>query len=165
VTAAPGGAIGLHAGSGNDTVNAAAVSSTTLVIDFVGGAGADTFTGGAGSDVFYFGSGQDTVTGGSGPDHFVFSANAGLVLSAMDQIITDYTPSQGDVIDLSQFAVGFTAQSNPNTFAELTADPHGGLDLMFSASGNGSFTEAAWLQSGDQNLSISQLVQAHNLLL
>ena len=165
VAAAPGGALGLHAGNANDTIDASAVTDPALIVDFVGGAGNDTFIGGAGDDVFYFGGGLDTVTGGSGADDFIFNNTAGLPVSAMDQIITDYAPSQGDVIDLSQFAQGYTAQSNPNQYAQLTADPHGGLDLMFSAAGNGSFTEAAWLQSGDQGLSISQLVQAHNLLL
>ena len=157
--------IGIHAGSGNDKVDASAVANSSHIIAFVGGAGGDTFIGGAGNDFFYFGGGYDTVTGGGGADSFIFNNSSGLPVSAMDQIITDFTPSQSDVIDLSQFTQGYTPQSDPNQFAQLVADPHGGLDLMFSASGNGSFTEAAWLQSGDQGLSISQLVQAHNLLL
>ncbi|SEL70428.1 M10 family metallopeptidase C-terminal domain-containing protein [Xaviernesmea oryzae] len=65
-----------------------------------GGAGKDVILGGAGDDWLIGGLGADVLTGGSGADHFVFRAMADSTPKAFDRI-TDFTPAEGDRIDLS----------------------------------------------------------------
>lgn len=60
-----------------------------------GGWGDDHLTGGPFDDVLRGGPGSDTLTGGPGADHFEFEAE-----TASD-VITDYSPQEYDVIDLS----------------------------------------------------------------
>lgn len=65
-----------------------------------GGAGTDTLKGGPGSDRMIGGKGQDDQTGGAGADRFVFNSmdDTGKVLATRD-VITDFSQTQGDVID------------------------------------------------------------------
>ena len=87
-------------------------------------AGDDTLDGDAGDDTLYGDAGTDTLTGGAGADTFVFAAAHGT------DTITDFTPEEGDQIDLSAFAglSGFTALSlsadGSATVLDLSA--HGG---------------------------------------
>lgn len=62
----------------------------------IGGPSDDTLSGGAASDFLYGGEGANTLTGGGGPDTFIFTGN-----STDADTLTDLTPSQGDVIDLT----------------------------------------------------------------
>ena len=63
---------------------------------FLGGPADDSFAGGAAADFFHGGTGANTFTGGLGADSFLFTGS-----SASVEAITDFTPSQGDIIDLS----------------------------------------------------------------
>ncbi|WP_035610767.1 cadherin-like domain-containing protein [Haloferula sp. BvORR071] len=62
----------------------------------LGGPSADVLTGGHGADYLYGDDGADTLAGGTGADTFVFTDPS----TAVDTI-TDFTPAQGDVIDVS----------------------------------------------------------------
>ena len=84
---------------------------------FDGEGGDDTLIGGAGNDTLVGGGGADALTGGGGADAFVFDARS--VASAQAQHaeideITDYTPSQGDLIDVTQAlaALGVSGQDH-----------------------------------------------------
>jgi Ca2+-binding RTX toxin-like protein len=89
-------AIGVDAGSGNDTVTTGSGSDTVLgnagndLID--GGAGNDSLDGGSGNDTLLGGAGADTITGGSGADSI--SAGAG------DDVV--YTGSGADTVDTGE---------------------------------------------------------------
>ncbi|MCW1883828.1 type I secretion C-terminal target domain-containing protein [Luteolibacter flavescens] len=63
---------------------------------FLGGPADDTFAGGSAADFFHGGAGANTFTGGAGADSFLFTGTS----TAVDTI-TDFTPAQGDLIDLS----------------------------------------------------------------
>ncbi len=58
---------------------------------------ADTLDGGLGDDTFTGNMGNDTLTGGSGADTFKFAETG----PANRDIITDYSGTEGDVLDLS----------------------------------------------------------------
>ncbi len=62
----------------------------------LGGPSADLFTGGQADDFLHGGEGADTLTGGAGRDTFLFAA-----ASATVDVVTDFNPAQGDVIDLA----------------------------------------------------------------
>lgn len=72
---------------------------------FLGGPADDTFAGGAAADYFHGGDGANTFTGGSGADSFLFTGT-----SASVETITDFTPSQGDLIDLSGVLDGLSTR-------------------------------------------------------
>jgi Ca2+-binding RTX toxin-like protein len=63
----------------------------------IGLAGNDTIDGGAGNDYISGGLGNDRLTGGAGKDTFRFEKGSG------QDIITDFTKAQHDVIDLSAY--------------------------------------------------------------
>ncbi len=63
-----------------------------------GDGGNDVLQGGADDDTLYGDGGADSLTGGTGADTFVFAAGDGA------DTITDFTPEEGDRIDLSAFA-------------------------------------------------------------
>jgi Ca2+-binding RTX toxin-like protein len=65
-----------------------------------GGAGNDTLEGKGGNDVLDGNSGTDTLTGGAGADTFRFQGLAQSVVGAGRDVITDFSHSQGDKIDL-----------------------------------------------------------------
>lgn len=64
------------------------------------GGGADIVDGGAGNDTITGGLGADRLTGGLGADRFVLNSVAESLVSAPD-VITDFSRSQGDRINLS----------------------------------------------------------------
>lgn len=61
-----------------------------------GGRGQDSLSGAGGDDVLVDPDGFDWITGGTGADTFVFNAGT-------TSLITDFTPSDGDKIDLREF--------------------------------------------------------------
>ena len=63
---------------------------------FLGGPADDTFAGGEAADFFHGSDGANTMTGGASADSFLFTGP-----SPSTDTITDFTPSQGDLIDLS----------------------------------------------------------------
>lgn len=83
----------------------------------LGGAGADTLDGGAGRDRLPGGAGADVLTGGAGADRFVFTKAADL----RGETLTDFTPAQGDKIDLSRVDADSTTKGMQD-FSFLGAD-------------------------------------------
>lgn len=69
---------------------------TDLPHILLGGPSDDVLSGGYGGDFLYGDDGADTLSGGAGTDTFVFTAPS----TAVDTI-TDFSPAQGDVIDVS----------------------------------------------------------------
>lgn len=66
-----------------------------------GGNGDDLLVGGSGNDVLVGGLGADDLTGGYGADTFRFTNIADSTQDLLSQdLITDFTQSEGDVIDL-----------------------------------------------------------------
>ena len=114
-----GGDDTLYGGAGDDALYGGADDDTLY-----GGAGNDELYGDGGDDVLAGDSGADTLTGGAGADTFVFAAGDGA------DTITDFTPEEGDRIDLSAFAdlAGFAsltlAADDSATVLDLRA--HGG---------------------------------------
>ncbi len=122
------GSDSLDGGSGNDTIRAGEDASSagspvpTLVALsgdelygedgndlLIGGAGRDQLfggteddrlSGGAGNDSLFGGEGTDRLTGDDGADSFVFDDATDSPRRAGDSI-TDFDPSEGDVVDLS----------------------------------------------------------------
>jgi hypothetical protein len=62
----------------------------------LGGPSSDVLTGGHAADFLHGDDGADTLTGGAAADTFVFTDSS----TAVDTI-TDFTPAQGDIIDVS----------------------------------------------------------------
>ena len=77
-----------------------------------GGEGNEMLIGGAGDDVLNGGLGSDVLTGGEGSDRFVYnpfdsSRDDTIDVSPYRDIITDFSSSEGDKIDLSAIAEDF----------------------------------------------------------
>ncbi|MDO6123577.1 hypothetical protein GB928_020480 [Shinella curvata] len=77
-------------GSGNDTINAAGVTTDMHALRIIAGAGHDTLTGGAGSDSFSFTTkdltGNDKIVGGNGWDQLVFTTSGAITASAFANV-------------------------------------------------------------------------------
>ncbi|MBX7539722.1 reprolysin-like metallopeptidase [Qipengyuania sphaerica] len=80
-----------------------------------GGTGNDTLDGGDGNDRLYGEKGSDTMTGGAGADSFIFmdAAELGTRLAIAD-IITDFSQSDGDRINLRNVDADSTAEGDQN---------------------------------------------------
>jgi Ca2+-binding RTX toxin-like protein len=65
-----------------------------------GGADIDILDGGAGVDTLIGGAGRDTMTGGAGADRFVFGDGDSSDVLGNADMITDFSQSDGDRIDL-----------------------------------------------------------------
>jgi VCBS repeat-containing protein len=141
-----------------------------------GGAGNDTLLAGAGNDILTGGEGIDRLTGGTGTDTFVFNSADG---TGSTDTITDFSLTEGDVLNFSDFLVGeesgniadylsvTTEVVNGITNSTITADSNGGgiggsdltvviQDVDLSALGN---NQAEILQSliDSNNLTVDQL--------
>lgn len=68
VTGTGGAPLTVDAGSGNDIIDASAVTKDGLTL--IGGTGSDSITAGAGADLILGGDGNDSVVGGAGNDTF-----------------------------------------------------------------------------------------------
>ncbi len=91
-----GGNDTIYGGDGNDRISAGAGNDTVF-----GDAGDDLLQGDGGTDLLNGGAGRDSMTGGAAADVFDFDALAdSLPGSAFRDVITDFSTSQGDRIDL-----------------------------------------------------------------
>ncbi|SNT76831.1 calcium-binding protein [Paracoccus seriniphilus] len=117
----------LEGGWGNDTL--------------LGGIGDDELSGGKGADELEGGSGKDLMTGGSGADHFVFAdlSDTGATSGSRD-VITDFTRSQNDVIDLS------AVDANQNRGGDQAFDFVGKSDF------SGEAAELRYQYRGDKSI-------------
>lgn len=91
-----GGADKLYGDGGNDHVWGCGGNDILF-----GGAGKDALFGGEGNDILVGGAGKDTLTGGGGADAFVFSLSDSGAKRSNADVITDFSHTQHDLIDLS----------------------------------------------------------------
>lgn len=110
--------------TGNDSANSLS-----------GAGGADTLIGGAGDDILRGGQGADQLTGGIGRDTFVFSD-----LSDAGDRITDFSSSEGDLIDLSALLQSIGYAGN-----QPTAD--GTLGLRVGTNGVSLIVSKDWTET------------------
>ena len=106
---------------GNDTLTGGGGNDT-----LTGGTGNDTLNGGNGNDQITGQSGTDTLTGGGGKDRFNFSLITESKAGATRDIITDFSQTQLDQINLSKIDAQLHGIGN-NAFA-FTG--HGGHDAF-----------------------------------
>ncbi len=101
-----------------------------------GDAGDNVITGTAGDDVIIGGAGKDILTGGAGADLFVYNdpAESGPTQDDAD-IITDFSSSEGDKIDLRGINAGIGAPGMPNILFVGTAAISGPNQLGFFVDG------------------------------
>jgi len=66
-----------------------------------GNAGANVLNGWGGNDALVGGGGKDTLTGGTGADRIYFTALGDSVVGANADVITDFSHTQGDRVDLT----------------------------------------------------------------
>ena len=125
-----------------------------------GGDGNDSLYGGAGNDTLIGGLGEDILTGGDDHDIFKWTANdvAGTTTSSHQKdIITDFSTTQGDQLDLADVLQGegstldsylTFAKSADGKDAVISVHATGTSDtnLEVVVSGYGSDTELAKLQ-------------------
>ena len=130
----PGGGIdNLIGGIGDDAFVLNVLDSVGLQsVTLNGGSGADVFNissiGPAGSDEAV------TITGGSGADIYR-PTNPNLIRNL---VLTDFSPSQGDIIDLSAFLAG-----NSVSLADISANP-ALIDNIIVLTNSGSNTVLRW---------------------
>ena len=109
-----------------------------------GDGGDDALDGGAGDDELEGGTGADTLTGGPGADTFVFAAGHGT------DTITDFSPEESDLIDVSAF-------TDITAYADLSLTDHES-DTVLDLGSHGGGTvrlqgvSAADLEAGDFGL-------------
>lgn len=157
----------LNGGDGNDQIYGDITSGVdTLAGNDVlrGGAGSDTLWAGAGSDFLWGGDGQDTMTGGDGVDVFVFeAANA---FNNIDRI-TDFSTTQGDIIDISSLLSGYDPLTSAITDFVLIENSGSSSTLKVDRDGAGTtygFTQIALLQNTTGITDEAALLTAGNLL-
>ena len=89
----------LYGEDGNDTLHGGGNDDTLS-----GAHGADTLYGDGGSDTLYGHGGSDTLHGGAGKDYLFGGHDADIfVLDSDDDIVHDFTPSDGDKIRVAEF--------------------------------------------------------------
>ena len=122
-------------GDGNDTLNALGGNDAVY-----GGAGNNTLNGGAGNDLLLGGSGNDTLTGGLGADVFAWRlGDQGSTGTPARDVITDFSPGQGDALDLRDLLQGETA-ANLGSYLKFGTDSASGkLVLQVDHDGGGTF--------------------------
>ncbi|WP_018425580.1 DUF5801 repeats-in-toxin domain-containing protein, partial [Hoeflea sp. 108] len=128
--------------------------------DFLFGEGGnDTLYGGTGDDYLNGGTGSDTMTGGEGADTFVISADA--ISGSIDDIITDFNPSQGDVLDLSELLKNISSGTNLETSGYVKIE-QSGLDSIVSVDVNGNgdnYQQVAVLKDFTYNSAVSDTIK------
>ncbi|MCX7084996.1 MAG: VCBS domain-containing protein [Methylococcales bacterium] len=121
----------------NDKFNALAGNDTIDGLD-----GNDTLQGGAGNDLLVGGLGTDFLTGGKGKDIFKFNSSVECRTENGRDSITDFTPKQGDKIDLSSIDAD-TLKDADQAFTFIGS-------AVFSGQ-SGELTFSAGILSGDTN--------------
>ena len=121
------GALSVTGGSGNDTVNGAALGATRS-LDVTAGAGVDSLIGGASADTFRFAmadlTGADVVQGGAGADQLVLT--------------TTGTLSTAQLAGVSGVETLVLANGGPNNVVITQAIADSGLRAVIGGSGNDS---------------------------
>lgn len=111
--------------------------------------------GGAGRDTLDGGTGSDTLTGGAGADRFVFTS-ASASRPASSDLITDFSRSQGDKIDLTQLDGNSRAAGNQTlSFIGSAAFSSKAGELRAATSGSTTRIEADTNGDGRADLAIN----------
>jgi Ca2+-binding RTX toxin-like protein len=144
---------GLIGGSGNDYLFGNSSANT-----LIGGAGNDTINGEGGNDTIIGGKGNDTLTGGTGKDTFVWqSGDQGTSASPAVDTITDFSMTDGDVLNLSGLLIGATTSnlSNYLSFAKSGSNTILTIDIDGAGVNGASFVSTQQITL--QGVSMSQL--------
>jgi Ca2+-binding RTX toxin-like protein len=114
----------LLGGDGNDTLAGdGLVQSVNDLENYTAFSGNDVLKGGAGDDILQGGLGKDTLTGGAGADRFAYFMQDSLPGTANRDVITDFSQTDGDHIDLSGYSVAGRLSPIPSHFTFIgTAD-------------------------------------------
>lgn len=134
-----GGPDQMYGGVGDDTLVGEGGPDTLR-----GGEGNDILVGGGAADTLIGGEGNDILTGSGGGDVFRFES-----LADAGDVIADFKPQQGDVIDISAVLQGYESGDPISDYVQLvpSAAQDGALDLMVNATGAGEFELLATLQN------------------
>ena len=130
-----------------------------------GGGGNDILLGGTGNDRLAGGSGSDILTGGSGADQFIFASlsDSGATAASRD-VITDFTQSHGDRIDLSLLDANQSLSGN-QAFKFVGTDAFSGSAGELRYEHSGSVTLALVDVDGDRTADFSIELSTHVSLL
>lgn len=115
----------LNGGSGNDVLSGGAGNDR-----LVGYNGDDALDGGAGRDRLVIDAGNDTLTGGADDDRFIFNSSGS---DGGTNVITDFSDSESDSIDLSALNLLDGTTAAAWTAANVTQDVNG--DVLINLNG------------------------------
>lgn len=119
----------LSAGTYAGGLNVTALGGDSSIVTYTG---ADSIDAGAGNDTINAGQGADTIKGGTGADNFVFAAGDSGIPSSSFDTITDFSETDGDIIDFGSTTISIEQTSgNPSSAA-----------ARISATGLASFDDA-----------------------
>jgi Ca2+-binding RTX toxin-like protein len=105
-----GGTVAISVTAASDATQTATINGNSAINTITGGAGsdtikgnagADTLSGAGGTDTLNGGAGKDSLTGGAAVDTFVFATGDSASTSAAADVITDFSTTTDDIIDLS----------------------------------------------------------------
>ncbi|MCK4608581.1 MAG: type I secretion C-terminal target domain-containing protein, partial [Gammaproteobacteria bacterium] len=96
----------------------------------------DLLNGGAGNDTLEGNLGTDTLTGGTGAD--VFKLGADVIDDTRVTTITDFSPTEGDTIDVSEVIPAYNG--NYAQYVDVIDDGNGNAQLVFDNQGGGDFS-------------------------
>ena len=128
--------------AGNDTITGGAGGDSIN-----GSTGNDVLKGNGGADSLTGGDGTDLMTGGTGADTFVFTATTEFGAVGQEDVITDFSRTDGDRIQLTQIDANSIAGGNQafswlgtGAFTNVAGQLHyatSGADLIVSGDLNG----------------------------
>ena len=154
--------------AGNDTLSGLGEDDTLDGNDgndlLEGGVGVDDLNGGDGDDILDGGTGADAMTGGDGADVFI-------VDDAGDEV-SDFDPTEGDVINILGLANNSAVVSNSQTVADgddlaapggitLFEDADGTTTLVADLDGDGVFSAGDF--SAGTSASANEVLDANSL--
>ena len=118
----------------------------------LGGADRDRLRGGDGDDTLDGGAGQDNLGGGAGADTFVFGPDS---LQTGRDRVEDFTPLDGDVVDLTAIAKSFGWDATAAAAAVSVADSYLGVTISVDIPGTGSVSVAELRNMTPEQISVA----------
>lgn len=151
---------------GSNLENLNARETGDLKLNLTGNAANNTIIGNDADNIIIGGLGTDTLTGGGGADTFRFNSLKELGLGDSQDIITDFSSSDGDVIDL-KFLKGWTfngqgeehqASGNKQLWAVAYDDESGTGVMLYGNSGGTTDADFSIKLVGVSELNAGDLV-------